>query len=58
MVNKTIDRDVTFTREQVAYLERVYGEYPGTPASTDAELRFRSGVRAVVLHIKGRVRDV
>lgn len=57
ITTKTIDTTVTFTKRQLAYLERVFGEYPGNPKMSVAELRYNSGVRAVVHHIRSKVRD-
>lgn len=48
---------VKFTRKQYEYLERVFCENPGSPSTTDAQLRWNSGVRTVVQHIKGLVDD-
>ena len=49
--------DTTFTRRQLQYLEKVFGEAPGTATTTNEQLRFNSGVRAVVHHIRGLTRD-
>ena len=48
---------VTFTRRQYQYLEKVFGETVGTAALSADTLRFNSGVRTVVHHVKGLVRD-
>lgn len=49
--------EVNFTRKQYEYLEKVFGEVPGSPDDTDAKLRWRSGMRNVILHIRSKVRD-
>lgn len=46
---------VRFTRKQYEYLEKVFGENPGSPTTTDAQLRWNSGVRSVILHIKSMI---
>lgn len=49
--------EVTFTRRQLDHLDKIFCELPGNPNSTDAQLRFNSGVRCVVNHIRGKVRE-
>lgn len=49
--------DVTFTRRQMQYLEKVFGEAPGTASTTNEQLRFNSGVRSVIHHIRRLTRD-
>lgn len=46
---------VRFTKRQYEYLEKVFGENPGSHNTSDAQLRWNSGVRSVVLHIKSLV---
>ncbi len=46
---------VRFTRKQYEYLEKVFGENPGSHTTTDAQLRWNSGVRSVILHVKNLV---
>lgn len=41
-----------FTRTQLQYLERVYGENPCDHTATEAQLRWNSGVRSVIAHIR------
>lgn len=48
---------VNFTRKQYEYLEKIYGENPCGPNATDAQLRWNSGVRTVIQHIKGLVNE-
>ena len=47
---------VLFSREQYEYLNKVYSELVGSPSTTEAQYRFNSGQRNVVLFIKERVR--
>lgn len=54
MVQKTQDR-VEFTRKQLAFLEQNFQEIVGSPTTTEAELRWRSGQRSVLFFIKGRI---
>lgn len=46
---------VKFTRKQYEYLNKVYGEAVGNPTTPAEELRWKSGARAVVLHVRGLV---
>jgi len=46
---------VRFTKRQYEYLEKLYGENPGGPETTNEELRFRAGQRSVILRIKSLV---
>lgn len=48
---------VQFTRKQYEYLEKVFGENPCNHTATDAQLRWNSGVRTVVNHIKSLVHE-
>ena len=54
MVNAVLT-DVKFTAKQVAFLERNFQEIVGSPSTTEAELRWRSGQRSVLHFIKMRV---
>jgi hypothetical protein len=46
---------VKFTAKQLAYLEKNFQEIVGSPTTTEAELRWRSGQRSVLFFIKARV---
>jgi hypothetical protein len=48
---------VKFTRQQLEWLEQQFPEVTGTPSTSDAELRFRSGQRSVIAQIKARVAE-
>jgi hypothetical protein len=48
---------VKFTRQQVDWLNKHFPEVTGTPSTTDAELRFRSGQRSVIAFILTRVAE-
>lgn len=57
--NKLSDNtgSVKFTRKQYEYLEKVFGENPGSPSTSDAQLRWNSGVRTVIQHVRSLVDD-
>lgn len=47
-------KDVTFTKQQLAYLETVFPERCIGINETDAQLRLYAGQRSVILHIRSR----
>lgn len=49
---------VTFTRQQIEYLERVYPEVVGSHETTEAEYRYRAGQRSVLLFLRGREQTI
>jgi hypothetical protein len=46
---------VRFTRQQIEWIEKQFPEVAGTPNTSDAELRFRSGQRSVIAVLRERV---
>lgn len=46
---------ITFHREQVAWLERMFPEIIASPTSTPAEMYVQAGMRRVVKAVKERV---
>lgn len=47
-------KEVTFTKQQLAYLETVFPEHCFSGCETDAQLRHMAGQRSVLLHIRKR----
>ena len=43
---------VSFTKHQIAWLDKMFPEICGNHATSDAELRFRSGQRSVIAIIR------
>lgn len=48
---------VRFTRQQIEWLEKQFPEVAGTPSTSDAELRFRSGQRSVIAVVRSRAAE-
>lgn len=48
------DTGVKFTRQQIEYINKMFPEVVSTASTTDAELRFRSGQRSVVMVLASR----
>lgn len=44
-------KDVSFTRQQIAYLNRMFPEMVGDANTTTDALRFRAGQRSVIVRI-------
>lgn len=53
----SIAGEVTFTRRQYLYLDKIFGEVVGTASTSNEQLRFNCGARSVVHHVKGLIRD-
>lgn len=48
---------VRFTRQQIEWIEKQFPEVAGTPNTSDAELRFRSGQRSVIAVLRTRTAE-